>query len=428
MERRLQRRYGQLVTAHANVTQSLSAGMKAVADANTAFAHTQALWRFLRNDRVTLPALAEPVRALAQADVPTACDAYALAIHDWSRLNYRTHTAKGDRVQMTHALDVGYELQSSVLASDRDGGPVAVPVQNLVTAAGVWQSRHATVQEKRPHLDELTERMMWLEGQAWGKPLVHIVDREADSVAHLRQWQDWQWLVRVKGGSRVRDTGADVPVSAVAAGLTYTREREVAYHGRPAIQWIAQTTVVLARPAKPKRTDAHGRRVRPAPGAPLAVRLVASRVCDAAGGVLAEWFLLTNLPATVPAERVALWYYHRWTIESFFKLLKSAGHQLESWGQESGPAIAKRLLIATQACAMAWRLMRKDGPHAAHARNFLVRLSGRQMKRSRPVTPTALLDGLFTLLTMLEALEHHTLDELKHIARIAVPIGYPGDV
>lgn len=41
------------------------------------------------------------------------------------------------------------------------------------------------------------------------------------------------------------------------------------------------------------------------------------------------------------------------TIESFFKLLKQAGHQLESWQQESGLALAKRLLLANCPLAMA---------------------------------------------------------------------------
>ncbi|MEZ5477737.1 MAG: hypothetical protein R3E95_09720 [Thiolinea sp.] len=62
--------------------------------------------------------------------------------------------------------------------------------------------------------------------------------------------------------------------------------------------------------------------------------------------MLAEWFLLTNV-AAVDAATVALWYYWRWRIESFFKLMKSAGHQLESWQQESALAIAKRLLVAS---------------------------------------------------------------------------------
>ena len=51
--------------------------------------------------------------------------------------------------------------------------------------------------------------------------------------------------------------------------------------------------------------------------------------------------MLTNVPHYISAERIALWYYWCWQIESFFKLLKSGGQQLEHWQQESGEAILK---------------------------------------------------------------------------------------
>ena len=51
--------------------------------------------------------------------------------------------------------------------------------------------------------------------------------------------------------------------------------------------------------------------------------------------------------------------------------------------------------------------------------HWLVRLSGQQMKRARPVIFPALLDGLFTLFTMLETLEHYSLSDLQAFANIA---------
>jgi hypothetical protein len=135
--------------------------------------------------------------------------------------------------------------------------------------------------------------------------------------------------------------------------------------------------------------------------------------------VVAHWYLLSNVAAQVDDAQLALWYYWRWEIESFFKLLKAAGHQLESWEQETARATFNRILIATQACVMAWGLMRAPGADALNARTFLVRLSGRQMKRAKPVTLPALLDGLFKLFTMLETLEHYSLSDLQHFARIA---------
>src|SRR5262249_12369730 len=78
------------------------------------------------------------------------------------------------------------------------------------------------------------------------------------------------------------------------------------------------------------------------PGEAITLRLIVSRVSNVRGETVAVWYLLTNVPSEIPAETVALWYYWRWRIESFFKLLKSAGQQLEHWQQESGEAIAKR--------------------------------------------------------------------------------------
>jgi hypothetical protein len=49
--------------------------------------------------------------------------------------------------------------------------------------------------------------------------------------------------------------------------------------------------------------------------------------------------LLSNVVGQ-PADTLALWYYWRWQIECFFKLLKTQGLHLEDWQQESGLAIA----------------------------------------------------------------------------------------
>ena len=100
-----------------------------------------------------------------------------------------------------------------------------------------------------------------------------------------------------------------------------------------------------------------------------------------------------------------MWYYWRWRIESLFKLLKSAGQQVEHWKQPSGEAIAKRLVVAAMACALVWRLERQPSPAAVTLRALLVQLSGRQMKWGQESTAPALLAGLWVLLAMVEALE-----------------------
>lgn len=408
-----------LVEAHSNGVHALCAGMKALPDTKQTFSHTQALWRFLANTETGPEVLAEPLLAVATAAVREDCRRYALVAHDWSRLNFRRHEGKRDRRQMTHRFDVGYELQSGLLLDDVGGAPVVTVVQNLTTSRGTWQTYTGRCARVTPHLDELSQRIRWLQAQGFAKPLVHIVDREANSVAHLRDWSaaGAYWLIRAKEGSRVRYHGTDRRLSQVVPPLAFTPARAFDYHGRPVTQWIGEAPVALARHAKPARRDRHGQRVARVPGPPLTARLVVSELRAATGKCLARWCLLANLPEAVTADDLALWYYWRWRIESYFKLLKQAGHHLESWEQESGLAILKRSLLAAAACATVWRLARAQGAWAETVRTFLVRLSGRQMKRSRPITAPALLDGLFKLLAMMETLEHYSLDELRQFAR-----------
>src|SRR5204862_823994 len=133
------------------------------------------------------------------------------------------------------------------------------------------------------------------------------------------------------------------------------------------------------------------------PGEPLSLRLIISQVRDGKGKVLAQWLLLSNLTQTVNAATIALWYYWRWRIESYHKLLKGAGQQIEQWQQETAAALARRLTVASMACVVVWHLARDQRPAAAELRSLLIRLSGRQMKRdanSRGFTEPALLAGL----------------------------------
>jgi hypothetical protein len=402
---------------------ALAAGMKALPNGTQAFAHTQALWRFLANERTTPQMLIEPLLAQARAAVSECCDEYALVAHDWSRLNFNKHESKTDRVTMTHATDIGYELQSSVLIGDRQGDPVGALAQNLVMEHGVWSTYWEDCQTAKPHLDELSERMTWLEQTSLSKPLVHIVDREADSIAHLRAWHaaKQRFVIRAKEGRIVQYEGKALSLRAVAERLIYQHARDIDHKGKPAVQKIAGTMIVIDRPAKPKRTDVNGDRVAPIPGEPLSVRLIVSRIEDANGKLIAMWYLLSNVEATVADERIALWYYWRWRIESYFKLLKGAGQHVESWEQETGLAILKRILIASHACALAWAMQRATDPGTQATAAFVVRLCGRQLKRSQPITASALLAGLYQLFAMLEILEHHSLDELKAHARLAFP-------
>jgi hypothetical protein len=264
-----------------------------------------------------------------------------------------------------------------------------------------------------------------------GRTPVFVIDREADSVGHYRRWgrAGRRFVVRADAQRKVLHEGHERELSQVLAlrrrrgGLSFAREVE--FKGKPARQYVGETRVVLHRPARTHRVEpATGKpRHRNVAGRPLPLRLVVSEVRDAGtGAVLAAWLLLTNLPPSLDAATVALWYYWRWRIESYHKLLKGAGQQVESWQQESAEALAKRLTVASMAAAVVWRLARDDRPEAARVRGLLVRLSGRQIKRttlaSRGFTEPALMAGLNVLLPMLELLRDADARDLRDLRRL----------
>lgn len=181
---------------------------------------------------------------------------------------------------------------------------------------------------------------------------------------------------------------------------------------------VAQSDVILHRPAQPR---INGKQVYVS-GEPLPMRLVVTRVYDEKKRKKAEWYLLTNVDSQVSEFEIANWYYWRWHIESFFKLLKSAGFELEHWQQSSGAAIARRLVIASMACVYIWQLERDASPEATEMKNLLIQLSGRQMKRTRPHTAPALFAGLEKLLTMLAVLETHSIEQIRRLAEKVLPV------
>ena len=401
-----------------NSSERLSAGLKALPDKISSFASTQAAWRFYSNESISLSVLQEPLTAAAHEGIAEHCSQYALCVHDWSHLNYK-HINKTDTYAITHEMDVGYDLQTSLIVSDQNGQPLAPVAQRLVSADGSY----ATYGDPRPslpvkdHLDEVSDCIQFLDGQGFAKPLVHLIDREGDSVGHIRRWETTgsHWLVRVKDNPKVDYEDKPMACKAVAQELVFSKTRQVSYHGKTYWQWVAEGDVTLTRPAKPSQKKSKKPVV---PGMPVAARLVVSRVLTEAGDVLAEWLILTNVK-DVDASTIALWYYWRWQIECFFKLVKSAGHHLESWQQESALAIAKRLLVASMACVTVWAIAADKSKEAAELRTFLIKLSGRQMRHNKEFTNPALLSGLWVFLSMLEVMEAYSQEELDSLKATA---------
>jgi hypothetical protein len=398
---------------HLQQATTIATGIAVPASVEKSFAVTHATWRFFNNERVTPQALVEPLRDFARQQVEGAV--YTLAVADWSKIDYKKHTAKKDIVQLTHEHDIGYELATQLLVSAENGIPIAPIQMHIKTANGFLSTAENAPAAGTHHLEQVLPMMRDAAAMDLPTALVHVIDREADSVFHMRAWDASGFLFLVRGDDRIVRCRNEIAKytdieSVLESEGAFRRSRDVKIKGKPGIQYVAETEIILDRPAQ-RKID--GRQVV-VPGEAISLRLVIAKVvCPKTGEVLSTWYLLTNVPPEVSAERIALWYYWRWEIESFFKLMKSGGQQLEHWQQESGEAILKRLLVASMACSLVWSLQQSDDEQSEAFKSVLVRLSGKRVARGRSPTPGVLLSGLFVLLQMVDFLTDMDFDISK---------------
>jgi hypothetical protein len=419
LEKRLRERFLKLVKAHMKSSPRNAPGPRALPELGKAPTAAQAAWRFLNNERVTLEALVQPLRKVGREGCRHSESPFVLLAHDWCKLNYASHASKQDLLQLTHETDIGYDLTTALLIEAHTGVPLAPMQVHLKTGKAVHSTAQKPPKRTDHHLDQLEPTMD--EAGEWGleRRVVHVVDREADSLGRLRRWEAKGHLFLVRADDRrVRWNGQSVLLSEINEHFDQTCVFEdvgkAKFHGKSVRREVAETKVVLHRQHKETR---HGQQVRVS-GKAIEVRAVFVRLVDKQGYILAEWMLLTNVPVDeADAAEVGMWYYWRWRIESFFKLLKSAGHEIEYWQQTTGLAIARRLLIAAMACVVVNRLQSSPSQAAAKFRKYLVQLSGRQMKYGQESTGPALLAGYFVLLSMTQFLEQNnvTMSELKQL-------------
>jgi hypothetical protein len=419
--------------SHLSCVHTVAAGLRALPGIADCFAATQAAWRFYANEHIRLPQLAEPLIACCRTQIAGACRDYCLVVMDWSGIHL-DHAGKLDRVELFDHDDLGYELFTALALSDTDGRPLAPLALDLRAAKGLYTTRCDRLLPVPCQLDALPPMMEHVAGLQLGKTPVFIIDREGDSIGHHRQFAaaGRLFLIRANDSPRVFWNNQKMSLKQAAGAMARVQalqeSRAVLFRGTPALQYVGETHVTVRRPARSHRTTGTGKhrkkRHHDIAGPPLTLRLIVSEVRDSQGKLLATWLLLSNLPESVSAATAALWYYWRWQIESFHKLIKTAGLHIEQWQQESAGALVRRLLVAAMAVTWVWQLARDERPEAQELQQVLVRLSGRQMKRgkNRPrFTIPALLAGVSVLLPMLCLLEDYSLADLRALVRQTLP-------
>lgn len=297
---------------------------------------------------------------------------YVLLAHDWCKIDYKNHTRKADLRQITHQTDIGYDMTVGLLVDADNGNPLAPMQMHLKTADAFHSTAINPPEVDAHHLDQLSPTMRESDQWGLGRKVVHVIDREADSLGRLRSWDADGHLFLVRSDDRrVLWGGGFYLISEIVehfdSEILFEPVGEARHRGKAVMQEVAEAEIVLHRPHS-EVIDGEKRQVK---GERLPMRLVITRLLDEDDYIVAQWTLLTNVfDEEISAHQIALWYYWRWLIETFFKLLKSHGKELEKWQQQSGEAIARRILVASMACVAVWALQQDASPKPKNKKNI----------------------------------------------------------
>jgi hypothetical protein len=383
----------------------------------------QASYRFYNNENVDFSSLNNPIIKQGLEEIDKGCDEYVLNAYDWSHLDYKHHHSKEGRVGKNKKTgqQLGYDHQASLAMSDVTGEPIAPLAQNLKINDSVLSTYNENIDMGSTHLEELVERTRWIHNTLGiKKELVDIIDREGDSIALMREYDanKWLYLIRAKNSHTVYVPKLDKVLKQGEVADTlgngyFVKSIEYQAKGKKKEQikiYVNEIDIELRRDATKSVINAEGKKsVIKTAGKHIKARLVVERLINKEGEIVAQWILLTNVKTSVSSEKVATWYYYRWKIESYFKLLKSAGFNLEKWQQQNPKALFRRLLICSHACVLLWKLQQSNEANAEDIKKFLIKISGRLMAWD---TAPALLAGLWNFLSMMDILTVYDVDEL----------------
>jgi hypothetical protein len=333
-------------------------------------ADTEALYRFLRNRRVSLTGVLEPHLEATSAR----CRALGevLVIHDTTEMSFACEQPRQGLTPLgPHRQGFWWH---TALAVSAEG--LRAPL-GLVTSAPFTRPRTRGARQpwRERFRNPQKESRRWVDGVAAVRArigaagqAIHVMDREGDSYelfAALAAHRD-RAVVRLHYDRTVVSPGTTSPtrLSELRAAATRAVTHEVTVTPRraenraqrlayPAREGRRATVAVAASPVQLQRPRDHRRAALPAA---VAINVVFCWEVDPPPGESpVEWWLLTTEPIDTIEQvlQIVTWYRTRWLIEEFFKCVKT-GCAYEKRQLES----LDTLLIALGLLApIAWQLL-----------------------------------------------------------------------
>jgi hypothetical protein len=289
----------------------------------------EAAYRFFSNPRVTPgDILASHLRATRSR-----CEAVGdyLVVHDSTTFSYRLEgDRKGlGRVQRSNAnsAQVLFAHVSLALAADGTRQPLGVAAFKTWTRG----SERTGVERQR------WEQQFRVASEQLGglQHAIHLADREADNYEMFQSLllDGHRFVVRCQHNRKLETSSGITKLQEQLASLSSTVEREVPLSRRKARRTdilrkiypdrdmriatlsVAATSIVLLKP-KRSRADAATQTIN-------VVRVWEANPPEGAAPI--EWLLYTSEPIETPEQQLAVvdYYRARWTIEEYFKAIKT---------------------------------------------------------------------------------------------------------
>jgi len=343
-------------------------------------AELEGFYRFINNDAFNASEVFEPHRRATLHRATQAKE--AVIVHDTTAVEFRGENTRAGLGYTTAVGRQGFMAHVALVI-----GPHSVPL-GLAHLATYTRIGHGYEERRRRRAVKVRESERWLRGVDAAEPddagfrAVHVMDAEADFfelLAHLNG-RSSRYVIRAgKLGRRIH-TDADGSITHLDVAVrdlepvTYRRVSLSARTGRKGKTPKKTLEKYPPRAARTARLAISGTAVRfpmtkyaHSQSDDLVVNVV--RVWEPRprrGEPPIEWVLLTSEPIATAADltRIVDYYRTRWTIEDYFKALKT-GCSLERRQMESYDALCKVLAILAP---IAWRLLYLRGL-ARHAPN-----------------------------------------------------------
>ena len=289
----------------------------------------EAAYRFFSNPRVTPEDILAPHIDATRSRCETRAD--VLVVHDSTTFSYRFDGEREGlgRVQPSNAnsAQVLFAHVSLAVAADGTRQPLGV------AAFKTWtRSAKPTGVERKRWEEQFRVASSNLDGL---KNAIHLADREADSyeMFHDLLKDGHRFVVRCQHNRKLKASAGITRLRDQLASLSSTVDREVPLNRRKARRTETQRKIHPARDmriatlsvaaasvalVKPTKSPTHA--------ATQAINVV--RVWEAnppAEAAPIEWLLYTSEPIETPEQqlRVVDYYRARWTIEEYFKAIKT---------------------------------------------------------------------------------------------------------